>query len=372
MTGCSASTRPPLVRRLIDSETGSGPNGHPTQELEGKLLELARRNPGDLRGVPIYSDAAEQQLARYERYLRGERSPVVAFGGNVIGGQAGNAGAFVAQAQMYYQMAIGTIMRSGEYGHPDLDALEIGPCSGLLRPGEHPGNWSPQSLLLSPDYVEGFSPTTQRQSLHDRGREHYRRRVNRNAAPVDRARALVELGDWSLPLLAQRDGREALRRGIRAARRATSDAGGVDQALFPTAIPVFLPPFPESARCRYERRALSGDVDVDSSRPVRPVAQGSSRRRRRRKRRSKVEGSLRSHQPRAVSPEPAGRYVGRYGIPPALHPRRRQPRAATLSRPEPPRARRACFLSRARAAPIGPAGFGAACPLARDPNVTGL
>src|SRR5687768_585000 len=73
----------PLVRRLAVSERAIG-RAATAEELEGKLLELARRNPGDLRGVSIFRDAAEQQLVRYERYSRGERSPVLAFGGNAV------------------------------------------------------------------------------------------------------------------------------------------------------------------------------------------------------------------------------------------------------------------------------------------------
>jgi tetratricopeptide (TPR) repeat protein len=267
----------PLVRRLLDSERAVGRTAT-AQELESKLLELARRNPGDLRGVPIFRDAAEQQLARYERYLRGERPPVIAFGGNVVGAQPGNGGALVAQAQMYYQMAIGTIMRSGELDHPDLDALELGLARAYYAQASTLANWSPQSLLLSPDYVDGFSPTTQRQSLHDRGREHYRRRMNRHAAPIDRARTLVELGDWSL--LFSHNG-TALKRYAEAyallVEQRVSEAS--IQGLFPTAAPVFLPTFSPNPLGVDAGVSAAGHVDVDfeigrygQSRKVRIVA----------------------------------------------------------------------------------------------------
>jgi tetratricopeptide (TPR) repeat protein len=268
----------PLVRRLVDSERAIG-RAATAEELEGKLLELARRNPGDLRGVPIFRAAAEAQLARYERYLRGERSPVLAFGGNAVGGPSGS-GAFVAQAQMYYQMGIRTILRSGELDHPDLDALEVGLARAYYAQASTLSNWSAQSVLLSPDYVEGFSPTTQRQSIHDRGREHYRRRLNRHAAelaPIDRARALVELGDWSLLFS---------HNGTAVKRYAEAHTLLVEQRVpeasiigfFPTDVPVFLPTFSPHP-LGVATSVGAGHVDVDfeigrygQSRKVRIVA----------------------------------------------------------------------------------------------------
>jgi hypothetical protein len=255
----------PLVQRLIDSERAIGRSAT-AQELEERLLELARRNPGDLRGVPIFREAAERQLVLYERGVRGELPPTLSFGGGSASAMTSSPAAYLRRAQMSYRMAIGTIMRSGEDDHPELETLEEGLARTYYAQAKTLNDWSTYSLQLSQGFVDGgFSPTTQRQSLHDLGRETYRRRVDRHAAtqdPLAHARALVELGDWSL--LFSRNS-TAIRRYAEAhallrEQRAPEESM---RELFPGDTPVFLPTFSPYPLGVDSGSRGAGHVDVD-------------------------------------------------------------------------------------------------------------
>jgi tetratricopeptide (TPR) repeat protein len=254
-----------LVQRLIDSERAIG-RATTAGELEDRLLELARRNPGDLRGVPIFRAAAERQLALYERASRGELPPTFSFGGSTIGAVSSSPSARLRQAQMNYMMAIGTIMRSGELDHPELAALEDGLARAYYTQAKTLTDWSTKSLQLSADFVDGGpTPSKQRQSLHDLGRETFRRRLNRNSedgAPLARARALVELGDWSLLFS---HNATAMRRYAEAdalLRERRVPAASIRE-LFPEDTPVFLPTFAPYPLDVDAGAAETGHVDVD-------------------------------------------------------------------------------------------------------------
>jgi hypothetical protein len=260
----------PLLQRLIDSELANG-RFAAVAELRARLLELARRNLDDLRSVGILRAEAERLVAVYEGRVRPDIPPaaftaiVSSAGAGSVGPRRAGPALPIVQAQMNYMTAIGAIMRSGEYDHPELAELENGLVRAYYAQASKLRRWSTESVLLSPDFIDQFSPTTQMQSLYERGRDSYRRRVRSRAtaelSPLDRAHVLVEAADWSLLFS---------RNGTALERYAEAYALLIEQRvpeaaireLFPTDTPVFLPAFSPSPFIP-DATAANEYVDVD-------------------------------------------------------------------------------------------------------------
>lgn len=238
----------PLVRRLIESERALGRYGR-AAELELRLLEIARRNRNDLRSVSILREAAERQLAFYERDLR-EAAPA-AIG---VGGPGPMFG--IRRARALYEEAIATVVANEAYGR-ELAELE----EALTRTYYFEARRQRPASLDPADRA-----TKQRLSMYDLGRKSYQRRVGyaaNGAANADEAaRALVELGDWSIVFSRNGTGLKDY-----AKAHALLVASGASEAaieeLFPTDVPVFLPTFAVSPLAALADGQSTGYVDFD-------------------------------------------------------------------------------------------------------------
>jgi tetratricopeptide (TPR) repeat protein len=236
----------PLVERLIDSERAIG-RTDTAEDLESRLLDLARRNYNDPRAAPIFRDAAERRLALYERYLRGEIPGGFSLHGSPTARDI--AAGSVRGARRHYNEAIGVLIGNAVDHRTELEELE--------------------EALTWTYYLEASDRRRLYQGVDDwlygMGLVSYQRRIGYTAAGypnvVDYARTLVELADWSL--LFSRNG-TAVRRYAEAYSllvERNAPAAAIEE-LFPSATPVFLPAF---APTPFESAAAgaAGYVDVD-------------------------------------------------------------------------------------------------------------
>ena len=112
----------PLVERLIASEREIGRSAT-AEELEQRLLELARRHPDDTRAAPIFREAADRELDQYERLLRGEIPPTFSIGLDDSETPRGIARAAVARARRHYNEAMSALLRKP--GQTPADIAEL-------------------------------------------------------------------------------------------------------------------------------------------------------------------------------------------------------------------------------------------------------
>lgn len=236
----------PLVERLIDSERAIG-RTDTAATLEGRLLDLARRNSADPRAASIFRDAAERRLEPYERYLRGELPPTLSINGSPSARDI--AVRSVRSARQHYNEAIGVLIRNSVEHRAELEELE-------------------QDLTWT-YYLEASDRRRMYQGVDDwlygMGLVSYQRRIGYTAAGytnvVDYARTLVEFADWSL--LFSRNS-TAVRRYAEAYSllvERNAPAAAI-QELFPSATPVFLPAFAPPPLEGATAEA-AGYVDVD-------------------------------------------------------------------------------------------------------------
>jgi tetratricopeptide (TPR) repeat protein len=236
----------PLVELLIDSERAIG-RTDTAENLESRLLDLARRNYTDPRAAPIFREAAERRLELYERYLRRELPPVLSINGSPSTRDL--AVGSVRSARQHYNEAIGVLAGNSVEHRTELEELE--------------------EALTWTYYLEATDRRRLYQGVDDwlygLGLVSYQRRIGYTAAgytnAVDHARALVEFADWSL--LFSRNG-TALRRYAEAYSLlvAQNVPAAAIEALFPSATPVFLPIFAPTPLERAVTGA-AGHVDVD-------------------------------------------------------------------------------------------------------------
>jgi tetratricopeptide (TPR) repeat protein len=247
----------PILERLIDSELALG-RADSAGEAEARLLELVRRNPDDLRGVPILRDAAERDVDYYERYLRGDLPPVLTI--NDPNARERSVASSIRRARRNFREAIGTLVRNGAYDSANLGELaELE--EGLTHTYYLEASAARRASLDPTDWA-----TVQRAALYSLGQGSYQRRVEYtkrgSTAAVDHARALVELGDWSL--LFSRNG-TALKAYAEAydllLERRVPEAS--IRELFPVDTPVFLPAFAPNPLDPSETGGLAGHLDVD-------------------------------------------------------------------------------------------------------------
>jgi tetratricopeptide (TPR) repeat protein len=173
----------PLVELLIDSERAIG-RTDTAENLESRLLDLARRNYTDPRAAPIFREAAERRLELYERYLRGEVPPVLSINGSPS--MRDLAVRSVRSARQHYNEAIGVLAGDSAEHRTELEELE--------------------EALTWTYYLEATDRRRLYQGVDDwlygLGLVSYQRRIGYTAAgytnAVDHARALVEFADWSL------------------------------------------------------------------------------------------------------------------------------------------------------------------------------
>ena len=238
----------PLVERLIASERELGRTAS-AEELEQRLLELARRHPEDSRAAPIFREAAERELAQYERFLRGEIPPTFSIGLDESETPEGIARSAIRRARRHYNEAMWALASK-----PDHDQADVAELAGL------------EDALTRTYYLEASARDRWYQGVDDPlyglGLVSYTRRANHTPTTVDYAKAVVELADWSL--LFSHNG-SALKRYAEAhallvERRAPQES---IEALFPAQTPVFLPAFAPTPLEELGVAGSSGYVDVD-------------------------------------------------------------------------------------------------------------
>jgi tetratricopeptide (TPR) repeat protein len=253
----------PLLKQLMLNEAALGRVSE-ALELEGRMLEVARRNSDDLRSVPIFREAGDRQLALYERYLAGDlpgqlevNVSQAGFGPMRGGGQGGfgstgGGGGFGAwAARSNYNAAIRSILRNESYGHEDLIALE-------------------RSLTRS-YYIDAVEYRFSREEPwygmgYRLGRESYRRRVAysviNSGEALSFANALIELADWDLLFSYNGAAVKRYDEAYALLRRGNVPEAEI-RALFPVDEPVRLPTFGPNPLAASESLPKDADyVDV--------------------------------------------------------------------------------------------------------------
>ena len=131
--GLHSLEQAPLLAQLIANEEAAG-NAETVWGLQDDLLDLARRNPEDLRTVAIYRDIADQRLAQ----LGARKLPLrsVCRGNEILPGCSESPpggelrytpvvnGLVFAGAMNNWASAIGVLLRNEMYGSPELRELE--------------------------------------------------------------------------------------------------------------------------------------------------------------------------------------------------------------------------------------------------------
>jgi hypothetical protein len=239
----------PLVERLIASERELGRSAS-AEELEQRLLELARRHPADPRAAPIFREAAERELAHYEALLRGEVPSTLTIGLDDSQTPQGIAGTAVIRARGHYNEAMWAL--ASRAGPTEADVEELAQL---------------EQALTRTYYLEATTRDRWYQGVDDPlyglGVVSYIRRANytrSTSRAVDYAKALVELADWSL--LFSRNGTALKRYAEAHALLVERDAPAID-ALFPAQTPVFLPAFAPTPLEELGVAGSSGYIDVD-------------------------------------------------------------------------------------------------------------
>jgi hypothetical protein len=236
----------PLVRQLMATKVAIG-DYSAASELQQRLLELAYRNLGDTRAIPILREAGDRNVDAFERYLAGEAPPspvsINAPPASMVYGSA------LRQARNHYWTAINAIFRAQRYSHEDLVGLEHG--------------------LTRSFYLEATSRPYGREQadwLYGVGKESYQRRAVYSAlsegTTVDYPRTLVELGDWALLFSHNGGGVEHYDEAYALLVERSAPAFEIDE-LFPADAAVRLPTFMPSPLRTTPSDQSRGYVDVE-------------------------------------------------------------------------------------------------------------
>jgi hypothetical protein len=237
-----------LLERLIASEVAIGQVAT-AEELRVRLLELARRNLSDARSATIFREAAEQEVDRYETYLREGLPPAFTIGDPLAAQRSAAAG--VWRARRLYDEAIWALTVNPDEHQAELAELEEGLARTYYLEASNRSRW-----------YQGVDDP-----LYGLGLVSYQRRVGYAGAAssgeaVEYARALVELADWSL--LFSRNGtavkRYAQAYSLLVEQRASATS---IEEFFPANAPVFLPSFAPPPLDGVAVAGSSDYVDVD-------------------------------------------------------------------------------------------------------------
>ena len=303
----------PLMRQLIRIEEARG-NDAGSWDREQELLTLLRRYPDDIRTVPVLREIADKQMQILAAVLSGQRPPQVVLGCFYKQWPTRDAGActggyertvvqgMLAEAQRNYADAIGVMLRQGQYGSPDLRALELEVLRGvdLVRSLYYRGRAEPLPLVpgvIGADNIEpwrsritplaalanwelpypdaqvldeddgGHAATKQLQIMdpYHRGRQSLRRLYAYGAASsssLQQADAVVQLADWDL--LYSHNSQALASSGVALAMlgQAGAASASMEEQLFGAATPIVLPAFQPNPLVRDEKRAPTGHIDV--------------------------------------------------------------------------------------------------------------
>jgi hypothetical protein len=122
--GLNTLDQVPLLQQALANEQAIG-NFPMVRAIEEELLELARRNPRDLRSVAIHRDAGVRSAAVLQRYLAGEAPPeVYAEAGFFWFSRNYMIRDLAATTQVHYADAAAVILRNRLYASEQLRDLE--------------------------------------------------------------------------------------------------------------------------------------------------------------------------------------------------------------------------------------------------------
>ena len=114
----------PLIQQALANQRALG-NMPMVQALEEDLLELAERNPGDMRTVAIHRDAGERRLDVLRRFLAGEApSEIYPEVGLFSFYKDDVIAELLTDAQIHFAAAAAVIVRNGLYSSDELRELE--------------------------------------------------------------------------------------------------------------------------------------------------------------------------------------------------------------------------------------------------------
>ncbi len=222
-TGLFSLDQIPLLRHSLATEDSRG-NVARIEGLERELWNLARRNPGDLRTVPVLRELGDRRLALRKRLLAGELPDPIRIGGDLderdpaFGSRSARAHVMTAEAWAFYAEAIRRLRRHEDYTSDELRELEM----ALVR----------ISYLYNKDYAAGRSSLL-RQVSYD---------VARDEPLVTRVNSLIRVADWDLTFNQNGTALETYDQVYTLLRDKRAPTEAID-AIFSPKVPVVLPTF---------------------------------------------------------------------------------------------------------------------------------
>ncbi len=178
-TGLFSLDQTPLLRESLGTEDARG-NAARVEGLERELWNLARRNPDDLRTVPVLRELGDRRLALRKRLLAGQLPDPVRIGGGLddrdpaFGSRSARAHVMAVEAWAYYAEAIRRLRHQEKYESEDLSELEM----ALVR----------ISYLYNKNYDAGRGSLVRQVSYE----------VARDRPLLTRVNALIRVADWDL------------------------------------------------------------------------------------------------------------------------------------------------------------------------------
>ncbi len=231
----------PLLLGSLATEDSRG-NVARVEGLERELWNLARRNPDDLRTVPVLRELGDRRLALRKRLLAGELPDPIRIGGDfedrdpAFGSRSARAHVMTAEAWAYYAEAIRRLRRHGDYTSDELRDLEM----GLVH----------ISYGYNRDYTAGRSSLL-RQVSYD---------VARDEPLVTRVNSFIRVADWDLTFNQNGTALETYDQVYALLRDERAPTEAID-AIFSPKIPVVLPTFLPNPIAT-EETGSTGYIDV--------------------------------------------------------------------------------------------------------------
>ncbi len=186
----------PLLQQAFANQQALG-NFAMVRALEEEMLDLADRNPGDLRAAFIYRDAGRRRQEVLRQFLAGEAPNEVYTEGAIYSFWRNDMiRALVSDAQIRYADAAAVMLRNGLFSSTELRDLEIQivRTSDIVRQRSRPSSRSrPTTLAAAPVTLQGtntFSRVSNNRSRTEQDRPSYdpelERRMNTLSALAER------------------------------------------------------------------------------------------------------------------------------------------------------------------------------------------
>jgi hypothetical protein len=249
--GLRSLEQAPLLQQRIRSEETRG-DFAAAWDLEQDLLSLARRQPDDLRSVPILHEIGDKRMALLRTYLRGALPPQLYLGcyyqrhassSCTSGLKHVAAGAMLSEAQHLYLQAIRVFLRQQDYSSDELRELE--------------------TKLIRSAYAYGGAYAYS--GAYSIGRQSMRRLVSYDVANekplLQRIDTLIQIADWDL-LFDQRPAALGLYEETYAFLKQRGVAQASIDALFSPETPYMLPTFAQNPADPDRAQSATGHVDI--------------------------------------------------------------------------------------------------------------